>query len=369
MKTRHVGHPGFAQEGPAMSRLFGQPQRFLCKPQYRKLLTGTPHNNYGLTNEFNVPPYWKEFFSLQGGPLNLCYCDESGTGDQPIAVMAGILVDCQRMHITKKHWADLLERLSWIAGRSITEFHTREFYNGNGIWHGIDGNRRADIITTIFDWLAQRKHHVVYTSVCKQFYQREYATQQIPDELNTIWRFLGFHLILALQKYSQRESKTKGHTIFVFDNEKREELRFTDIIKRPPRWSDQYYERSIKQDSLDQIVDVPYFGDSQEVALVQVADVVSFFLRRYAEIKENLVPPKYPGEEQRIDGWISTLVLRSIGSACIYPKINRNRATDLFFRNASTSIRSLGDKFILPTVEAGAENQAALQNTGSIPNS
>lgn len=44
----------------------------------------------------------------------------------------------------------------------------------------------------------------------------------------------------------------------------------------------------VKQKQLDQIVDVPYFGDSREVVLIQVADFAAFFLRRYAEIQEGL---------------------------------------------------------------------------------
>lgn len=274
--------------------------------------------------------------------MKLCYCDESGTGDQPIAVMVGIIVDSKRMHITKAEWSELLERLSKIVGRAIPEIHMRNLYTGGGIWKDINGVARAEVITFIFDWLAERKHHVVYSSVCQETYRKNYALQNIPDELNTIWRFLGFHLILAMQKYCQREQRNKGNTIFIFDNEKREELRFTDLIMRPPRWSDEYYERESKQDALDQVIDVPYFGDSREVALIQVADVAAFFLRRYAEIKEKLIPERYEGEEQRVDGWIKTFISRSIGRQCIYPKFGRNRAEELFFQNASVSIRELG---------------------------
>lgn len=273
--------------------------------------------------------------------MKVCYCDESGTGSEPIAVMVGIVVDCQRMHITKDHWKDLLQQLSDITDKEISEIHTRDFYAGNGPWRGLDGPQRAQIITTVFEWLRERKHHVVYTSVCKEEYHRRYALQSIPDELNTVWRFLGFHLVLAIQKYCQKESKNKGHTFFVFDNENREALRFTDIICRPPGWSDAYYSRDRKQAQLDQVVDVPYFGDSRDVALIQLADFAAFFLRRYAEIKEDLVAPKYAEEEQRIDGWIKTLVERSIGSSMMYPKVGRNNAEALFFDNASRSIRAL----------------------------
>jgi hypothetical protein len=277
----------------------------------------------------------------ENNAMKLCYCDESGTGDEPIAVMVGIVVDSQRMHITKEDWCVLLERLSEVAGRQIHEIHTRNFYAGNGIWRELTGEQRAGILSQIFNWIGQRKHHIVYSSVRKDLYDRNFALQRIPDELNTIWRFLGFHLTLAMQKWAQREKKNKGNTLFVFDNEEREQMRFTDVIMRPPAWSDAYYDRGRKQDALDQIIDVPYFGDSQDVSLIQVADVASFFLRRYAEIREGLVPARYTDEEERVNGWIQALVARSIGRNCIYQRVGRNRAQDIFFDNASESIRQL----------------------------
>ena len=48
--------------------------------------------------------------------MKLCYFDESGTGSEPIAVVVGVIVDAQRMHITKREWADLLLNLSKVVG-------------------------------------------------------------------------------------------------------------------------------------------------------------------------------------------------------------------------------------------------------------
>jgi len=271
--------------------------------------------------------------------VKLCYCDESGTGDEPIATMVGIVVDSSRMHLTKKDWADLLTHLSELAGRQIVELHTRNFYSGNGMWRALSGEARAAVLTSIFTWLGERKHHVVYSSVVKAVYEEARSAHEIPDELNTIWRFMGFHLVLAMQKHCQRDGGVKGHTLFVFDNEDREQMRFTDIISRPPAWSDTYYHREKKQAQLDQVIDVPYFGDSKDVVLIQVADVASFFLRRYAEIKEGLVPAKYADEEERITEWVSLLTARSIGSACIYPGRQRTWADDLFYLRAPGAIR------------------------------
>jgi len=275
-------------------------------------------------------------------PMKFCYCDESGTGAEPIAVMVGILVDASRMHVTKQDWRDLLDRLSILIGVQLTELHTRNFYAGNGVWRNVSGPKRSEIISAIFDWLADRKHKIVYTSVCRAEYHRRFALQLIPDELNTLWRFLGFHLVLSVQKYCQKFDKNKGNTLLIFDNEHREEMRFTDVILRPPGWSGEYYEKKKKQEPLDQIIDVPYFGDSQDVSLIQVADFLAYFLRRFAEIEENLVAARYPDEQPKIDGWIKALADLSIGRSCMYPKVGRNPAEELFYLNASHSIREIG---------------------------
>jgi hypothetical protein len=187
-----------------------------------------------------------------------------------------------------------------------------------------------------------RKHHIVYTSVLKESFRRAFVAGHIPDELHTPWRLMGFHLILAMQKHCKREEGAKGHTIFVFDNEERECARFTDLIARPPGWSDEYYGCTVKQKQLDQIVDVPYFGDSKEVVLIQLADFIAFFLRRYAEIQENLIGPNYHDEKPKMERWMQTVETRSIGRRFIYPKTNREYAANLFYRHAPQSIRILG---------------------------
>jgi hypothetical protein len=273
--------------------------------------------------------------------VKLCYCDESGTGDEPIAVMTGIVVDAQRMHVTKEHWGELLQVLSRATGRQVVELHTRDFYAGNGLFRGLDGHGRTDLIHQIFRWLAERRHHVVYTSVVKRDYYEAKKNGDIPDELNTLWRFLGFHLILAMQKYCQRERGVRGHTIFIFDNEERERMRFTDLIHRPPQWSDEYYGRGRRQPQLDQIVDVPYFGDSREVPLIQLADFTAFLLRRYAEVAEGLSDERYEGESDHLTTWMADMILRTIGHTNIYPQRGREYASDLFFRYAPRAIRGV----------------------------
>lgn len=73
--------------------------------------------------------------------MKFAYIDESGTGDEPFAVMAGVIIDAQRMRPTKDEWISLLMALSEIAKREVKEFHTRDFYAGNKPWRGLAGEK------------------------------------------------------------------------------------------------------------------------------------------------------------------------------------------------------------------------------------
>lgn len=271
--------------------------------------------------------------------MKLCYCDESGTGDEPYAVMAGIVVDSQRMHKTKEHWNNLLDSLSRIIGKEVIELHTRDFYPGNGIWRGIDGTQRAKIISLILEWLNERKHDIIFTAIEKETYYQEKNIGRIYKEINTIWKALGFHLILGIQKNYQKADKTKGNTILVFDNEDREMKQFTELILNPPAWSDSYYAKTKKQNRLDQIVDVPYWGDSKQVSLLQLADFICYFIRRYIEIREEKIPAKYPGEDSRLDYWFDLIKKREVGHSIMYPSRGRCEVADLYYKIAPNSIK------------------------------
>jgi hypothetical protein len=260
--------------------------------------------------------------------MKLCYCDETGIGNEPIAVMVGVVVDSQRMHITKEDWDDLLKHLSGIVGVRLDELHTRDFYSGNSPFRGIAGPKRSEYISTIFQWFADRKHHFIHTAIDKNAFQSAVRMGVVPPEIRTVWRCMGAHIILAAQRAFQKIEKTKGHTIFIFDNEHREEKHFKEFIFQPPGWSDSYYERGKKQRAFEHVIDVPYFADSKDVALLQLADFTAYFLRRYAEIEERHSAPRYPDEYPKVKNWISLLASRSIGLNCIYPCKGRDKTAD-----------------------------------------
>lgn len=273
--------------------------------------------------------------------VNFCYCDESGVGEEVVSTMVGVLVDSKRMHITKSHWMELLKGLSGILGKQVTEIHTNKLYRGKGIWSETDGSDRAELLKQICEWLCNRKHDIVFTCLNKKLYFENRNLGKIPNELSTPWKFMGFHIVLALQKYSQVEPNNKGNTILVFDNQERARVSFPELICSPPSWSDEYYLRKKKKPALDQIVDVPYFADSQSVGLIQVADVISYFMRRYVEFCEGIEKESYTGEKAFFEEWLKKLSCRFINSSCIYPKKGRNDCHNLFFDHCPESIKEL----------------------------
>lgn len=274
--------------------------------------------------------------------MKFCYLDESGTGEEPYAIMAAVIVDSQRMHVTKEDWQNLLNSLSNLTKKQIYEFHTRDFYNGNGPWRGLDGKMRSDIITEILKWIRERKHKLSFNGIDKELYKKNLKTDGILKEFKSLWCMLGLHQILIIQKAFQNEEKNKGNTVFIFDNEVKEETRFGELIKNPPDWTDNYYNRGKKQGKLDQVIDVPYYGDSRDVNLLQIADLIAYLLRKYVELKEGKAIQKYENEIEKIDEWVTMILDSSLSKSSRYPNKRRDSCTEVFYKYAPQSLRSLG---------------------------
>lgn len=271
--------------------------------------------------------------------MKFCYLDESGIGNEPIAVMAGVVTDASRMHISKQHWNKLLDHLSGIVGRQISEIHTRDFYSGNSPWRELSGPQRSEIISSVFAALKERKHHIVYTAVDRKKFAGAFAKEPYHADIQTLWRFMALHVTLSIQKRFQREPRNKGHTVLVFDNENKEQKRFTDLILNCPEWTDTYYSRKKNQEKLDQIVDVPHFVDSQDVGLIQAADFLCFFLRKHIELNQGLVEEAYRDEKAKVASWIGMALEQSIPKSNIFPSKARCVAAELFWKYGPDAIK------------------------------
>lgn len=274
--------------------------------------------------------------------MKFCYFDESGMGDEPYLVVAGIIVDATRMHVTKDAWADFLAYLSKAAGRRMDEFHSREFYRGNGVWRGIDGAKRAQIIEAILAWVENRKHKCVFSGIDKDAYKKVLNVDDRLQRFKSMWCAAAMHCTLQVQKQHQREAKTKGHSVLIFDREVSEETDLSLLINTPPEWIDTFYDRGKKQTALDQIVDVPFFADSKHILLAQVADLFAYILRTFAEIQDGLLQEKYVDEGAKMRTWSNRISQIALPRSSRYLAKGRCQAAQLFWDLAPLPIRQLG---------------------------
>lgn len=273
--------------------------------------------------------------------MKFCYVDESGTGAEPFLVMVGVVVDAKRMHKTKDSWDEFLNMLSNVCKRRIQEFHASDFYSGNGVWRGITGPQRADIISAVLTWWGKRKHHLTFTAIDKEKHNQLECCNELFEGCSSFWQTAAIHIVLSIQKYHQNIGSNKGHTLFLFDKQVREEVQLSNFVSKPFGWTDEYYDRGKKQNQLDQIIDVPFFGDSKEVLLLQVADIIAFILRRYAEISEGKSQLDYSDEMDRLKGWIALISTRCYPSAIRWPSRRLNRVQVIFDKLAPSSLKKI----------------------------
>lgn len=112
--------------------------------------------------------------------MKLCYCDETGTGEEPCAVLLGVVVDVARMHVTKDYWAGFLRDLSKQVGQEFHKLHTRSFYSGSGIWKALSGKQRSDAIGLFINRFSERKRYVVFSAIDKARHAELLAYGKIP---------------------------------------------------------------------------------------------------------------------------------------------------------------------------------------------
>ena len=187
------------------------------------------------------------------------------------------------------------------------------------------------MVDQILQWFAGRKHKIAFAAVDKQRFQDLNDDDVWKKDLKDEWNAAAFHIVLSIQRFFAKEKGNKGNTLFVFDRGK-PPTTLIDLILNPPNWSDTYYEREQKQERLDKIVDIPFYADSHNIQLIQIADLVCYILRRFADINDYGQAESYSGELQRYDGWINIMKNSFIPKSHRYRK-QKPTDTSQFFKS------------------------------------
>jgi hypothetical protein len=105
--------------------------------------------------------------------------------------------------------------------------------------------------------------------------------------------------------------------------------------------SDAFYSAD-PESRLDQIVDVPYFVDSEDVGLLQVADLFAYLLRRYGELEAGCNQPSYPDEKAKLRHWAKQIVSIALPRSSRWPRRNVCRCAAFFNAIAPAALIDLG---------------------------
>ncbi len=248
--------------------------------------------------------------------MKVCYVDESGnTTQDPCLVMVGILVDSLRLHRTQQEFAEVFDIVQGLFQENLRELKGSKMILGRDRWRKVDPDVRKQIAGYFCNWIAQRKHRLILTAVDRAKLKENKAKQE-PAEQNDEWLAAGLHVALQIQKANQTSGKHKGHTFLIFDDNKVKADKLSDLLWKPPAWTDDYYGRTGKQAPLDQIIDTTFSIKSYHAGLVQVADLFAFIFRRYAEIEDYGVKEEWTGEKELIDEYVESLAGAASSQAC-----------------------------------------------------
>ena len=234
----------------------------------------------------------------------LFYGDESGyTGDrvqpdQPVLVVAGVLLNTYGASKTRREFRELLAELSDIAGTNLTELKGQELFRGGGQWAGVAHPARAAARHRILEWLDERGHKVVasglvYSRLTEARAQCPGLTALTPRAIATV------HTALAIQraKHSRRVAEQgKNATLLFYDTQARDERLVADAIAAPPPWAVEFLGEKTCNGDLTAIIDTAYFVDSVQAPMIQLADFIAFMVQRKAALDEGAAPA-FDGEE------------------------------------------------------------------------
>lgn len=270
--------------------------------------------------------------------MKFCYIDESGTGNEPVIVVAGVVVDAIRMHVTKDDWDDLIKDLRDISNGRVEELKAGSLFRGNAYWRQWPQQDRQALIRDILEWMKVRKHRVTFGAIDKARFKSALTEWKLPALSGcSDWTLAALHLVLTLQKSHQREKQNKGKTVFVFDDARSvEELR--TVLAQPPADLDGFYARDRKQRPLDQLIDTPYTADSKLVGLLQVADLFAYLLRLYGELVDGLVTEKFAGETRELEQWVGEMRGILLEDAARWPSNSKDPCVQLYRELAPPSL-------------------------------
>ena len=237
--------------------------------------------------------------------MKFAYFDESGDqggGGSDVFVMAGLLIDAYRLRKHTAEFDQLIRNLLDEYPNSPKELKTKLFINGKGKWGKVDAFHRKEVLSNICDLAVSCSKIFAISFSFQNFYEAvEEADEELPFNKD-YWVAAAMFIGALIQKKMQKEKNNKGLTVLIFDDNKMDMPKVSDLLYTAPEWFDGLYQQAktksgrktwipVKpKNRFDSIINSAFAIKSEHSSLVQVSDAVSYVYRRYLELmndKEN----------------------------------------------------------------------------------
>jgi hypothetical protein len=262
----------------------------------------------------------------------LCYADESGFNGkkfnpkQPVQTMVAILPNVYNFHRSDSEFTKVFNLINKRV--PIAELKGEQIYRGRGSWEHADESKRHAVIEFYLNWISDRNHKFIVSAIDNKIYFDLHKNNGRNPYISAIpypYLMAGLHIALTVQKLNRKMGNNKGKTILIFDEEKQFRDSLTNLIFQPPEFIDECVEFNEKHEKsrLSQIIDTAFFVKSHHSSMAQVVDVVAYLIRLYLELNDYGFEEKYPGEKDKIKGWIEKVRDKFVALRKVYPNGNK----------------------------------------------
>jgi hypothetical protein len=212
------------------------------------------------------------------------YADESGfsksakfESEQPILVVAGILVDITKLRKATEVFDDILQKVNAGLNTRVKELKFSEIRNKPPFKRDIPALQdRADLLLRIFQQFQQEiSFKLLYCAIDNKDFFQSKATKSVhffraPYSLNHPYLWAAYSVLSQLDKQQSKRTNNKGKTFVIFDEQNQYQDKIEQLIDKPLHTS-----------AFEAIFDTAYFGKSQYSKLIQIADLAAGLIRYY----------------------------------------------------------------------------------------
>lgn len=207
-------------------------------------------------------------FFIWGPRLHLLYLDESGHPDDPNSgffVLAGFAVFERQTHWLERQLDAIVDRFPACEGNAI-ELHGSEMYGGKNAWRGIAPEARSQAVVDILSLLSDRRLNLrIFASVIEKSRMASHVILRRSFE-NVAAAFDAY-----LQSLYRRRDPQRGLIIVDKSNYEQQLQELSHAFKH----------NGHQTGKLRNLAEVPLFLDSKASKLIQMADIVAYWIFRH----------------------------------------------------------------------------------------